>query len=107
MTTQEAILTQDPLGTLALDNGLIQYLTPCCTAAIIPSRRTSSGVACSSCHHEVRAELDITWRPDNQASWELYRARLSAYIGAGATEFALRVSRTAAQCIRPEASRAA
>ncbi|MUL61042.1 hypothetical protein B5P44_00380 [Mycobacterium sp. CBMA 213] len=107
MTTQTAILTHDPIGTLALENGLVQYLTACCTAAIIASRRTSSGVACSICRQEVGAELDVTWLPDNQASWELYRARLSAHIGDSATEFAIRVSRTATQHIQPPAARAA
>lgn len=107
MTTQHTILGKDPIGTLALHNGLVQYLTPCCTAAIIASRRTSSGVACSTCRQEVHAELDVTWRPDNQASWELYRARLSAHIGDSATEFVLRASRSAARSMPPTAASAA
>ena len=61
-----AVLIADHLGLLAVSDGIVYYLTPCCRASVTG---TTDGTACRACYTLVDPRLGDAWLVDDKAAW--------------------------------------
>jgi hypothetical protein len=58
------VLGADQVGTLAVNDGVVFYLTPCCAASVTGVCLTADnpdGVACRKCYQPVDPALAAAW----------------------------------------------
>lgn len=63
------ILSTDYRGTLAVNDHIVFYLTPCCQASVTG---TENGIACRACYNPVDPVLGLAWMTSDDAAWDRY-----------------------------------
>lgn len=62
-------IASDHVGILAVNDGIVFYLTECCRASAKGSANSPTGVCCRSCYRAVPAALGAGWMADDDAAW--------------------------------------
>lgn len=96
-TTRTLVL--DHVGVLAVNAGIVFYLSPCCSASATGS---GNGVACRACYRPIADALGMGWLASDDAAWDRW---VTEWLAADATEAPAAMVASNATLIRELAAR--
>lgn len=77
MSTTELVL--DHQGILAVNDGIVFYLTECCKASGKGSSNSPTGVCCRACYQPVPEVLAGAWLVSDGGAWKTWAEEFTAW----------------------------